>query len=61
MHKLVIPDGVPFPTVKEAENELTTEAMRRGQGNQGVAATLLGISRPALDRKIAKYGLHVPR
>ena len=30
------------------------EALRRAKGNQGVAATLLGLSRPALNRRLAR-------
>ncbi len=43
-----------FPTLLQAETFLTQEAMRRANGNQGVAATLLGISRPALNRRLAR-------
>lgn len=42
-----------FPTLKEAEEMHIREAMRRAGGNQGTAATLLGISRPALNRRLA--------
>jgi DNA-binding NtrC family response regulator len=43
-----------FPTLKEAEQLHIEEAMRRAGGNQGVAATLLGISRPALNRRLTR-------
>jgi len=43
-----------FPTLTQAEAYLTHEAMRRANGNQGVAAILLGISRPALNRRLAR-------
>jgi two-component system response regulator HydG len=43
-----------FPTLSQAEAFLTQEAMRRANDNQGVAATLLGISRPALNRRLAR-------
>lgn len=43
-----------FPTLNQAETYLTHEAMRRANGNQGVAAMLLGISRPALNRRLAR-------
>jgi DNA-binding NtrC family response regulator len=43
-----------FPTLSQAESYLTREAMRRANGNQGVAAMLLGISRPALNRRLAR-------
>ena len=42
-----------FPTLKEAEEMHIREALRRSGGNQGTAATLLGISRPALNRRLA--------
>jgi DNA-binding NtrC family response regulator len=43
-----------LPTLKEAENLLIDEALKRAEGNQGVAATFLGISRPALNRRLAR-------
>ncbi len=46
--------GGRFPTLKEAETLLIEEALRRAEGNQGIAATLLGISRPALNRRLAR-------
>ncbi|MCP4409701.1 MAG: sigma-54-dependent Fis family transcriptional regulator [Gammaproteobacteria bacterium] len=53
-HPLIVPEGAPFPTLKEAETELVTEALRRAKGNQGIAAALLGISRPALNRRLSR-------
>jgi DNA-binding NtrC family response regulator len=43
-----------IPTLKEAEELVIREALERAQGNQGVAATCLGISRPALNRRLAR-------
>jgi DNA-binding NtrC family response regulator len=43
-----------FPTLKEAEQAHIEEALRRAGGNQGTAAALLGISRPALNRRLAR-------
>lgn len=43
-----------FPTLSQAETALVHEAINRANGNQGVAATLLGISRPALNRRLAR-------
>ena len=43
-----------FLTLKEAEQVHIEEALRRASGNQGIAATLLGISRPALNRRLAR-------
>ncbi len=42
-----------FPTLKEAERLHIQAALRQANGNQGIAATLLGISRPALNRRLA--------
>ncbi len=49
---LVIPERIP--TLKEAEELLIREALARSDGNQGVAATYLGISRPALNRRLSQ-------
>ncbi|MDD2335808.1 MAG: helix-turn-helix domain-containing protein, partial [Geobacteraceae bacterium] len=50
--------GVQFcgtlPTLKEAETLLMEEALRRADGNQGIAASLLGISRSALNKRLRK-------
>ena len=43
-----------FPSLTDAETFLVREAMQRANGNQGVAAMLLGISRPALNRRLAR-------
>ena len=47
-------DEGKFPTLKEAEWLHVKEALQRAGGNQGTAAALLGISRPALNRRLAK-------
>ena len=44
--------GERLPTLKQAENFLIEEAMRRSGTNQAVAAMHLGISRQALNRRI---------
>lgn len=44
--------GQPFPTLCETTQFLITEAMRLAKDNQSVAARLLGISRPALNRRL---------
>ncbi len=44
--------GGRFPTLKEAETFLMAEAMRRAKDNQGIAATLLGITRQSLNRRL---------
>lgn len=45
-----------FPTLKEAESLLIDEALKRAEGNQGVAASLLGISRTALNKRLNRTG-----
>jgi DNA-binding NtrC family response regulator len=45
-------DPGPIPTLREAEERLIAEALRRSEGNQSVAARLLGISRQALNRRM---------
>jgi DNA-binding NtrC family response regulator len=41
-----------FPTLKETEAFLISEALKRSNGNQGIAATLLGITRQALNKRL---------
>jgi DNA-binding NtrC family response regulator len=41
-----------FPTLKEAETLLIEKALELAKSNQGVAASLLGISRQALNRRL---------
>lgn len=41
-----------FPTLKQAEAILIAEALRRSGNNQGAAASLLGISRQALNKRL---------
>jgi len=41
-----------LPTLKEAETLLIDEALRRAQGNQAIAARMLGITRQALNRRL---------
>jgi DNA-binding NtrC family response regulator len=43
-------DAEPLPTLKEAEDALVAAALRHADGNQGVAAGLLGVSRQALNK-----------
>lgn len=43
-----------FPSLAEATQLIVSEAMNRAQGNQAVAASILGISRQALNRRINK-------
>ncbi|MDO3377583.1 sigma-54-dependent transcriptional regulator [Geoalkalibacter halelectricus] len=43
-----------LPTLKEADEMLMNEALRRSQGNQKIAAAMLGISPPALSKRRKK-------
>jgi DNA-binding NtrC family response regulator len=41
-----------FPSLRSMEEHLVDEAMKRANGNQGIAAALLGISRQALNKRL---------
>ena len=43
-----------LPTLEQAETALVDEALRRAEGNQGVAALLLGMSRQALNKRLVR-------
>jgi len=43
-----------FPTLKEIENHLIKEALEHSDGKQGPAASLLGITRQALNQRLKK-------
>jgi len=43
-----------LPTLKEMEELLINEALRRAKGNQGIAASMLGITRQALNKRLHK-------
>jgi transcriptional regulator with PAS, ATPase and Fis domain len=43
-----------LPTLKEIEQLLIDEAMKRSNGNQSIAALSLGISRQALNKRLKK-------
>ncbi|HYA04143.1 MAG TPA: sigma-54 dependent transcriptional regulator [Syntrophobacteria bacterium] len=45
-----------LPTLKQAEDLLIAEAMRRAKGNQAIAALSLGITRQALNRRLRLAG-----
>ncbi len=47
---VVFPDQLP--TIKEIEQELIDEALKRSSGNQTIAARILGISRRALNNRL---------
>lgn len=48
---LIIPDGT-FPTLKDSVEFLVSEAIRRANGNQSLAADLLGITPSALNKRL---------
>ncbi len=43
-----------LPTLKEAEDYLIREALSRSNDNQGIAASLLGITRQALNKRLSR-------
>jgi len=47
-------DRKRFPTLKESETFLISAALKRSNGNQGLAAELLGISRQALNKRLKR-------
>ena len=49
---LVVPGRLP--TLAEARDLVIQEALRRANGNQSIAARLLGISQPALSIHLKK-------
>ena len=51
-HTLPVKFGEKLPTIKQATQMLVTEAMKRANGNQTLAANMLGISRQALSKRI---------
>jgi len=44
--------GEPFPTLREVEAFLFQEALKRAQGNQSLAARMLGINQSTLSRRL---------
>lgn len=55
-----MPEGVTgrgdeLPTLKQAERCLIDEAMKRADGNQSIAATMLGIDRKTLNKRLKRY------
>ena len=49
-----------FPTLNEAEDSIIAEALRRANGNQTIAAELLGISRRALNNRLRRTDKEPP-
>ena len=46
--------GPELPTIKQATDLLVREAMQRANGNQSIAAGMLGISQQALSKRLKK-------
>ena len=46
----------PLPTIKQTEQLLISEAMKRANGNQAIAAQWLGITRQALNKRLKQTG-----
>jgi len=51
--------GATLPSLAEAGKLLEAEAMKRAAGNQTIAASLLGISRPALNKRLKKSSVTI--
>jgi DNA-binding NtrC family response regulator len=50
--QVVFPEQLP--TLRQVEQLLVEEALRRAGGNQSIAATMLGITRQALNKRLKK-------
>jgi DNA-binding NtrC family response regulator len=56
--KPMIDEAFPFkhlrelPTIRQSTHMLVAEAMRRANGNQSIASRMLGISQPALSKRL---------
>jgi DNA-binding NtrC family response regulator len=53
--KIIFSDQLP--TLKEAEDSLISEALKRSDGNQTIAADLLGMSRRALNNRLSRKSI----
>jgi len=49
-----LPENVPFPTLKQITAKWVELAVKRANGNQTAAAHLLGISQPALSKRLQR-------
>lgn len=47
--------GGQLPTLKQAEDFLVQRALTMAKGNQGIAASLLGITRQALNKRLSRH------
>jgi len=54
---MAMPSGNRQVTVEESEKQLVRQALEKTAGNIQRAAALLGLSRPALYRRMEKYGI----
>ncbi|MBF0462340.1 MAG: sigma-54-dependent Fis family transcriptional regulator [Magnetococcales bacterium] len=54
-------EGRKPPTLKEAEDYLIAHALAESQGNQGIAAVMLGLSRQTLNQRLARREHKSPR
>lgn len=52
--RAVFSPGQPLPSLHEVADLLVQEAMERAEGNQSIASRLLGISQPALSKRLKK-------
>ncbi len=46
----------PFPTIREVEDFLVQEALGKAEGNQTIAARMLGITRQTLNKRLIRGG-----
>lgn len=58
MHSVFMPDE-PLPRLGEVADLLVLEAMKRAEGNQSIASRLLGVSQPALSKRLKRLN-HQP-
>jgi DNA-binding NtrC family response regulator len=56
VENLMVSFSDPLPTLKQTEQLLISEAMKRAGGNQAIAARLLGITRQALNKRLKQCG-----
>lgn len=49
-----------FPTLRETEDYLIAEALRISRNNQGVAASMLGLTRQALNKRLIRKNTGKP-
>jgi DNA-binding NtrC family response regulator len=52
MHEWLLESHGRFPKIREVEDFLIGEAMKRANSNQGIAASLLGLTRQTLNSKL---------